>query len=158
MLFRSEIISVDYKGFPKGVKGSPEKMKEAFHIALKQTEDKLKEVDFNSYEDVLFISKSVGTAVATSYADDKSINARHIYYTPVAESFHFIKEGSGIAFHGTADAWADTAVINSECERLSIPLYIIPDSSHSLETGEVVTDIKNLDEIMKHTKLYIDKK
>lgn len=153
-----EIISVDYKGFPKGVKGSPEKMKEAFLTAMQQTEEMLKDVDFGSYEDVIFISKSVGTAVAASYAADKSINARHIYYTPIAESFRFIQEGSGIAFHGTADAWADTDVIKSECERLSIPLYITPDSSHSLETGEVFTDLNNLDEIMKHTKLYIETK
>ena len=59
-----EIIEVNYGGFPAGVKGSAEKMKEAYVMALSQAEEILTGVDFSKYEDVLFISKSVGTAVA----------------------------------------------------------------------------------------------
>ena len=150
-----EVKSVDYTGFPKDVKGSAEKMRKSYLIALEQTGEILSGVNFADYEDILFISKSVGTAVAASYAGEMNINARHIYYTPVAESFKFIKEKSGIVFHGTDDKWVDTSIIRSECERLSLPLYITDDASHSLETGIVETDLDNLKIIMNQTKKYI---
>ena len=63
-----EIKEVPYGKFPKGVKGSREKMEKAFFSALEQAGEILKDIDFSEYEDVLFISKSVGTAVASAYA------------------------------------------------------------------------------------------
>ena len=54
-----EIVEVPYGNFPKGVKGSPDKMKEAFFAAVKQTEEILKDVDFASCDKLLFISKSI---------------------------------------------------------------------------------------------------
>lgn len=150
-----EIISVDYTGFPKGVKGSKEKMKESYLIALEQTRDILKDVDFTSYEDVLFISKSVGTVVAASYAKERGLQVRNIYYTPVEQSFDYMQEGSGIVFHGTADPWVETPVIEAGCEKLSLPLYITPNASHSIETGDVQTDLNNFKVIMEQTQKYI---
>ena len=150
-----EIISVDYTGFPKGVKGSKEKMRESYLIALEQTRNILKVVDFESYEDVLFISKSVGTAVAASYAMERGISVRNIYYTPVEQSFNFIKEKSGVVFHGTADPWVETHIIEEGCKKLSLPLYITPNASHSIETGDVQTDLSNFKMIMEQTDKYI---
>lgn len=150
-----EIISVDYSGFPSGVKGSKEKMKESYFIALEQTREMLKKVNFDSYEDVLFISKSVGTAVAAGYAKENNLHVRNIYYTPVEESFQFMEEKSGVVFHGTADPWAETPVIEDGCKRLSLPLYITPDASHSIETGDVQKDLSNFKIIMEQTEAYI---
>ena len=35
------------------------------------------------------------------------------------------------------------------------PLYIIEDANHSLETGDVMTDLDNLQKIMQTTEKYI---
>lgn len=82
-----EIKEVPYGGFPKDVKGSEEKMRQAFLSALSQTERMLEQVNFTEYEELLFISKSVGTAVAAAYAVKHGLAPAHIYFTPVEASF-----------------------------------------------------------------------
>lgn len=149
-----EIIEVPYKGFPKKVKGSVEKMEQVFQIAMSQTESVLSQTEFDRYEDVLFISKSVGTAVAAAFAKKHSIKARHIYYTPVKESTSVLL-CPGIVFHGTKDGWVETGYLKKVCEEKQLPLYITENGNHSLENGDTLEDLRNLLEVMKQTQDYI---
>ena len=149
-----EIKEVPYGNFPKGAKGSREKMEKAFFSAIEQTEEMLKDVDFDAYEDILFISKSVGTAVASAYGGKHGLTTRNVYYTPVAESFQFMTQ-PGIAFSGTKDDWVSLDAVKAGCSERNLPLHVIRDGNHSLETGQVDQDLKNLREIMKITGEYI---
>ena len=149
-----EIKEVPYGKFPKGVKGSREKMEKAFFSALEQAGEILKDVDFSAYEDVLFISKSVGTAVASAYAGKHGLTTRNIYYTPVEASFQFMKR-PGIVFTGTADSWVDFDTVERRCREGRFLLYVTEDGNHSLETGDVRRDLENLQTIMKITEEYI---
>lgn len=149
-----EIVQADYGNFPKGVKGSAEKMEAAFFSALEQAEEKLREIDFSDYEDVLFISKSVGTAVASAYAGRHGIQTRNIYYTPVAASFQFMKQ-PGIVFHGTADSWVRTEKVRQGCETGGFPLYVTEGADHSMETGDISKDLENLRQIMGIVEAYV---
>lgn len=151
-----EIKEVPYGGFESGIKGSKEKMFEAYKSALSQTEDILKTVDFGQYETLLFISKSIGTAVAASYETMHGISAGNLFYTPVEASFSAIgPEMKGVVFHGTNDSWAATDVIERNCRQRKLPLYITERGNHSLETGEVLPDIQNLRLIMEQSEAYI---
>ncbi|MBD5460191.1 MAG: alpha/beta hydrolase, partial [Lachnospiraceae bacterium] len=58
-----EIREVPYGNFPPDVKGSAEKMEQAFRSALAQCGEILRDVDFGKYDEILFLSKSIGTAV-----------------------------------------------------------------------------------------------
>ena len=93
-----EIVEVKYGPLPSGVKGNAEKMRKAFEMALIYATEQLAEIDFAAYDAVLFISKSVGTAVAAAYANKFAILPEQIYYTPVVESFDAIGQ-NGIVFH-----------------------------------------------------------
>ena len=166
-----ELKRVEYGNFPAGIKGDQEKMKAAFESALTQTEEILKDVDFAQYEDILFISKSVGTVVAACYRQKYHIACRSISFTPLEETFMFIEahdivptdtmprecaSAGGIMFHGTKDPWAqDSSVIRKGCERIGQPLYITENGNHSLETGNVAVDIANLQKIMEQVEAYI---
>lgn len=149
-----EIREVPYTDFPKNVKGSKEKMEQSFLIALNQTEAMLRDLDFSEYREILFISKSVGTAVASAYADKHNLITRNIYYTPVEASFQFMKQ-SGIVFTGTEDPWADFQTVEDGCRKAGYPLYVTKDANHSLETGDVIKDLLNLRRIMQITEEYI---
>ncbi|HJC39021.1 MAG TPA: alpha/beta hydrolase [Candidatus Mediterraneibacter faecigallinarum] len=149
-----EIIEVPYGKFPKGVKGSREKMEKAFFSALEQAGEILQNVDFSEYDDIVFISKSVGTAVASAYAGRHGLKTRNIYYTPVEASFQFMEQ-PGIVFTGTADAWVTFEAVKQGCETGGFPLYVTEDGNHSLETGAVKRDLENLREIMRITEEYI---
>ena len=121
-----EILEVSYGELPSGIKGSREKMLEAFEAASDCVAGQLCQVDFAGCEDVLFISKSIGTAVAAAFALHNHISALQVYYTPV-----------------------------EECRKRHLPLYETAGANHSLETGNVQKDLKNLAEIMRQTERYI---
>ncbi|MDO5155386.1 MAG: alpha/beta hydrolase [Eubacteriales bacterium] len=149
-----EIVEVPYKNFPGNVRGNAEKMTQCFQIAFEQSETILAEVDFSKYDEILFISKSVGTAVASAYANEHGLSTRNIYYTPVAKSFDFMKQ-EGIVFHGTSDPWVESDAVVNGCEKLGFPLFITENGNHSLEIGDALVDLKNLVDIMERTKSYI---
>lgn len=149
-----EIKCVDYGVLPSGIKGDTEKMNTAFYMALNHVSDELSKIDFSFYDHILFISKSIGTAVAATYDLQHQLGARHIYYTPVEQSFQAIGT-TGIVFHGTADDWARTAVIQEECTKRNLPLYITEHANHSMETGDVICDLMIIKKIMEETEKYI---
>ena len=149
-----EVMPVQYSGFPSGVKGNAEKMQQCAHIALEQAEKLLQEIDWSEYTDILFIGKSVGTVVCTAYAKRHRLKCRQILFTPVEATFQFAGRNA-IAFHGTADPWADTKSIEKNCRKLDIPLYETENANHSLETGDVDADIKEMRKVMKIVREYV---
>ena len=149
-----EVIPVSYSGFPSGVRGDAEKEKECIRIAGEQTEEILKDIDWNTYDDILFVGKSVGTVVGTKYAKEHNISCRQVLFTPVEATFQYTGE-KAIVFHGTADPWADTDMVRENCKRLGIPLYETEDANHSLETGHVMKDIREMGKIMKLVKYFV---
>lgn len=149
-----EIACADYGKLPFGIKGDMKKMYAAYEQALAHVTEGLSDIDFHAYDYVLFISKSIGTAVAASYDAKYGTGAGHIYYTPVEASFQAIGT-EGIVFHGTGDDWAKTEVISAECEKRGLPLYLTEHANHSMETGDALRDLEILKTIMEKTEQYI---
>jgi phosphoglycolate phosphatase len=148
---------IGFGGFEKGVKGDPEKMKRAFRHAYNQLTEQLPE---DAAEGDIFISKSIGTAVSLHADLKKGIRARHILFTPLAETMHELRlllESQGserakdiIVFHGLKDPWApDNEQLSEDAEECGVTYYQVTDANHSLETGEVMTDIGNLRGILE---------
>ena len=149
-----KIRTVSYGTLPENVKGDPEKMKQAFDLALEQTERSLGSIDWNSYGSILFISKSIGTVISSAYASRHDLTVKSILFTPLAETFSFPLAGS-IAFHGTADPWAETNSIRELAAQKDVPLFLTQNANHSLETGDVLTDIFILKTTMERVQRFI---
>lgn len=138
-----EVVRVPYGGFPKKVKGDRKKMEKSFALALDQSREMLSDLKWEDYEEILFISKSIGTAVAAAFGKEKGLKVRHVFFTPLKETFSFgVTEA--VAFHGSADPWARDADIEEGCRKAGIPLYITEGANHSLETGDTAKDLQNL--------------
>ena len=162
-----EVVRVPYGNFPSNVKGNAEKMYQSFVSAREQSEEILKDVDWSSYDEIVFFSKSVGTVVALSYASEHGIDARQVLYTPLKETFKFPVAAAGaadasdagksraIAFHGTGDPWAQTEDIIKICEEKGVPLYLTKDANHSLECGKAIKDIKTIRKVMRTVKEFL---
>ena len=75
------------------VKGDPAKMQAAFEDLYGQTEEILKDIDFSGYDSILFLSKSVGTIIATTYAERHKMPCRHVLYTPLEATFDNYRNG-----------------------------------------------------------------
>ena len=143
--YQYETIKIAYEGLSKN-------LDEAFEKALSQTKERLAEVVWQQYEDVLFVSKSIGTAVACAYAEERSIRCRNLYYTPLERTYAFTSQ-RGIVFHGTRDPWAETKMISTKCRENSLPLRIIENANHSLEIPEDTRrNLQILTEVMEETE------
>jgi phosphoglycolate phosphatase len=153
-----EILPIAYSGFPKKVKGDRKRMEESFSIALTQAEQRLAEVDLCSYDDVLFIGKSIGTIVAAKIASESQAKEkiRLVLYTPLPDTFSF-PFGEAIVFTGTDDPWVgkEKSPVYGICEEKGIPCTLISYANHSLESHDSFQDMKELYRIMRETERFI---
>ena len=152
-----EVVPVAYSGFPDKVKGDPEKMRQSAQMALEQAEQILQGTDWNGYQEILLIGKSVGTVVCAAYAKRHGLRCRQILFTPVEETFRFA-DSNAIVFHGTSDPWANTEAVRERCREMGIPLYETEKANHSLETGDVDLDIREIRSVMRTVADYAARK
>ena len=143
-------ISYTYKA--GNIRGNDEKMKEAYEALFSQTEAELSDIVWSEYNDILFISKSIGTIIATSFAEKYGLtHARHILYTPLAQTYLFAPKHA-VGFIGTADPWSDTDEIIRLSDTNHIPLTVYDGCNHSLECNDTMKNIENLKDIMQRTR------
>ena len=156
-----EVRIMNYSGFPPKIKGDRKRMEESFAIALRQSEEMLAGMDLTTYEDVLFIGKSIGTIVAAKIASESLAKdrIRLILYTPLEDTFAF-SFGKAIVFTGDDDPWVgkDKSPILGICEKRGIPCSLMAYANHSLESKDVFMDLKELYRIMKQTEIFIFEK
>ncbi len=155
----TEYVNVDYKVTVKNVRGNAEAMQQAFAEAFAQAEEKLAQVDWTKYDEVAFVSKSIGTAVAAAYAE-KYVNVlegkqiKNVYLTPLTMTFeHAVSDG--IAFTGTKDSWVDVQEIVKLCRKHGIELHIIEGVNHSLERADVWTNLEILGDVVCKVSEYL---
>lgn len=149
-----EILPVPYTGFPEKVRGNAGKMRQCLEIAGSQADAMLKSVDWGAYNNILFVGKSIGTIVGSAYAKEKGLAVHSILLTPLVETFGYVC-GNAVAFHGTADPWAETGVIKKVCRERGIPLYLTEGANHSLETGDVRRDVDILRDTIQRNESFI---
>lgn len=149
-----EIISLKYSYTGRNIRGNKEKMQEVFEILYQQAEKQLGRIDFSKYDEILFISKSVGTAISSAYVQKYEIRCKQILYTPLEETYKF-EHPDAIAFLGTSDPWSNTANVELLSENQNVPIYMYKNADHSLETGDIIKDIATLEDVMKRTKKYL---
>lgn len=145
-----EIIEADYdfREFVKNIKEDADATNKALTFGFERVSEQLKDVEFTSYEKVVFIGKSIGTAIAAKYNAENEIGADQIIFTPIETTFSYLSPCDGFVFHGTADPLCDTDMCVQLCEQMSLTYAVIPVANHSLETGDVSIDLKNMERIM----------
>ena len=151
-----EVIKVTYPGCEVNLKEADREQILGFvGECIAQVDKALKDIDLSTDNDILFISKSIGTAIAMAYESQTGLKVRHILFTPLEETFTYAKDSCGIAFNGTKDNWAGCKNVVSLCEKKNIPITTIDGANHSLETGKVITDTETLCKVMKIVGEYI---
>ena len=149
-----QIIPLRYGGFPANVRGDLQKMHQCLVTASEQAEQYLHGTNLAACEEIVFVGKSVGTLVALQYARQHDLKTRNILLTPVKETFR-LPAGEAIVLHGTADPWADTEDIPASCQTAGIPLHLFQQANHSLETGNLQTDLSYLREAIHLIRIYL---
>lgn len=150
-----EVLALSYGDLPKANKDRKDLMKEAFDKAYARACEQVCDVDFNEYSDLVFISKSIGTVVASVYALEHGLTANHVYLTPVTETFKYVKPSSGIMFHGLADPWCDSDYCIKACKDQSIKLFTYEGANHSIECGDFDRDMDCLRSVINNIDDYL---
>jgi phosphoglycolate phosphatase len=145
---------VPYAGFPAKVRGDGDKLRACVEIAWSQACEMLADVSWAAYDDILFVGKSIGTLVASRYACERRLAVKNVLLTPLAETFQYVA-GTAIAFHGTADPWADTQAIVAACRERGVPLCLTEGANHSLETGDALRDIQTVGRTVERIVAFI---
>ncbi len=147
---------IDFSTIPwdKSDLSDPGRMKDLFTQAMENAEKTFSGISVTDGDELLFISKSIGTVVSACYAARKGIKASQIYFSPV-EAFGQFAPDHGLAFYGDNDPLADHTKIEEICATKKIEAHRIPGGNHSLETGDTEKDLKSLSEIMGLIKAFI---
>ena len=147
-------IALNYTYRKAGLRGNDAALREAFDTLYVQAETQLATVDWTEYDDVLFLSKSIGTAVAAAYARRNDVVCRHALYTPLALTFEFVPQ-KAIAFLGTADPWSDVDAVAARSRANGTPLHLYAGANHSLETADVLGNLDVLRDVMQKTQAFV---
>ena len=149
-----EVLCADYK---VSGKKEPDFIKQAFLDASSQTEGLFFELDFSSYEKIICLSKSIGSAVALSYCKRHSLSADQIIFTPVPLTFDFFTDDThALVFHGNSDPLCENPLCKSECEKsASVKLVTFSKANHSLETGEILRDVGIVKKVMALVERFV---
>ena len=150
-----DLISIKYNGIDKATLRDISKMPDAFNLASQQAKEQLSGAGLAECDDVLFISKSIGTVAAATYAAGQNISAGQLFFTPFPQAITLATEGGGLVFIGDKDQWVDDKEIRSLCEAKKISFNLISGANHSLETGHTVDDVDNLAKIIGKAAAYI---
>ena len=145
-----EIVSLRYSYDGGNIRGNEKKMQRAFESLYAQAEKSLEKIDFSRYDDILFVSKSVGTIISSAYAEKHDIKCRQVLYTPLKQTYGFMHD-EAIAFIGTSDPWSDVPEVEKLSEKQCVPMHVYSEADHSLETVDTLKNLGILIGVMKKT-------
>ncbi|MBY0012450.1 hypothetical protein [Paenibacillus typhae] len=91
------------------------------------------------YEQLLFISKSMGTVIAGRVAAELGVQQKtaHLYLTPIAETVPWIRKSRGSVIYGGSDPMFSGQHPAEISGLPNIRVYRIDDANHALEVGSV---------------------
>lgn len=94
--------------------------------------EQVKDVDFASYDEVVFLSKSIGSVEAGILAQRLGIEVIQIFITPIEEAISYCDTNSYVII-GTQDKAYQ--IYKEVCDENNIKALYIDDANHSLEVA-----------------------
>jgi phosphoglycolate phosphatase len=155
-----ESINLSFTPVVDKIRGNREKMEDTFRALYGQAEEALQEVKWDEYGDILFISKSIGTIIASSYIKKHSLrNVRQVLYTPLEDTFKVMNDECGttsVAFIGTADPWSDVPKVVEVAKEHGVAIHVYKDVDHSLEGKDTLKNLEIIQDVMTKTRVFLE--
>lgn len=129
-----------------------ESLEEAVAVAQRAVKRQLAHVAFSDYEDVVFISKSLGTILAAQFELDNHLKPRQLFLTPLNKTLMLIHPESRVIAMvlGTQDRFLTGRALQSFCEPRNMVCHLVEGVNHNLKDEEdAVRNQKIIDDIAK---------
>ena len=106
-----------------------------FNVLLDNADKILSQIDFDEYNEIVFIAKSIGTVVACQIKEKYHIPAKLILFTPLYETMSYIHSKNDIQLIaiGNKDRYIDVEMLKKACDVENILCHIEPDVGHRME-------------------------
>ena len=109
--------------------------------------NQVKDIDFDLYEEVVFLSKSIGAIEAGLLAEKMNVKIRQVFLTPTEDALKYLKEDSAVVI-GTNDKAYE--MFKSYCDNNQIKALYIEGADHSLEiANQLYSSIQTLERVMR---------
>lgn len=95
--------------------------------------EQIRKMHLEKCEDVVFVSKSIGTVLAGWTASQLDYSVRHIYLTPLEPTLPYINPAKDMAVGAGTDPYLDAERLRSYCAEHRISLTMFPEVGHRLE-------------------------
>lgn len=156
-----EIVTLNYGQDIHSTRGrSPQELAQITKLALKRIIPRILELNLNSYDDVIFISKSIGTTLAleTEVGLKPVKPFRHFLLTPLEMTFPYIAKANAVFFSGTADPYVPSDAIRTAARKYASKNGgVFEKCNHSLEIpGDTLGNVERLNQILKCFKWMLD--
>ena len=137
-------------------------IEENIRQTLSYVRGRIKEKDLASYDEILFVSKSLGTVSAGWLADalekEKRVKPgtiRHIFMTPLEQTFPYMRKENCIVISGELDHYLERKKLKKFCKKHEGLWYCFPDVGHSMEHEKIKDTLKTVKKIMKIVENYV---
>ena len=92
--------------------------------------EQIRDVNFTSYDEIIFLSKSVGSVEAGILAEKLGINVIQIFITPIEQAISYCRDDSYVII-GTLDTAYQ--IYKKYCDAHEIKVLYLNNANHSLE-------------------------
>ena len=113
----------------------------------------LRDIDWSEYEDIVFVSKSLGTVVSCMVREKLGIPARLILFTPLEETLPFIRKENAVLLTamGDRDPYLAAPQLVELCEQEGITCHIEPGVGHRMEVpNELRRNLEIVFRVVRH--------
>ena len=125
-----------------------------FEVLLANADKIISQIDFDEYDEIVFIAKSIGTVVACQIKEKYHILATLILFTPLNETLPYIHSKNDIKLVaiGDKDRYIDVQMLQKVCDNEGVRCHIEKDVGHRME---VLSDLdKNMEIISNVIKCF----
>lgn len=127
-----DVVRLDFSHIPFR---EIESLEEAVAVAQRAVKWQLSQITFTDYDDVVFVSKSLGTILAAQYERDNDMLPRHLYLTPLNKTLMLVRPESRVIAMvlGTEDRFLTGRALTSFCEPRNMVCHLVEGVNHSLK-------------------------
>lgn len=140
-----ETIPLDFSSIPFYSLATAE---EALKLAQPLILERLSDIKYEEYADVVFLSKSFGTICAGWFSNHRNIFPRQLYLTPVKEALSYIRTDENVIAMvlGSEDKLMDPEYLRAWCAKRNTPCLIEDGARHNLKFEDDAAAMEKLNE------------
>lgn len=150
LLLGIDVLSLEY-GY-KVSRTVPDWDEDLFNKITRDILNALDEISISKYDKVIFVSKSIGTVIAGKVEQTLSKEVYQIYLTPINSSLPYITRSKDCTvILGDKDPNINITELHKLHEN-GLPVILISDGNHTLETNNINRTIDILKEIIEQCR------